>query len=212
MVATKMFWDMWRNLTNATSNWTITSSSSSSQSSSSSLVKNKSSRYNRLRSQPTKSLSQPANLAGLGETTSLESLADDVDIGSSMEGERRQKCEENINVGRGAINPKKSTIKHSFTTASFLPFSTNECSSKSTKAVDTKEFPSGIDCNKNSSKTPSRILSSDGNSIEKNSSLGETTLNSTATQTNRRKEEFCVVEHVISDVGKRILRFFAIFL
>ncbi|CAL8141251.1 unnamed protein product [Orchesella dallaii] len=73
MVAVKMFWDMWKNLTSATTNWSFTGNGAKKG-----LPTSKSSqrtRYNRLRSGPTKSYSQPANLISLASSSSCESLA-----------------------------------------------------------------------------------------------------------------------------------------
>lgn len=194
---------MWRNLTNATSNWTHSSWSSDGSSS-----RNKSSRYNRLRSGPTKSYSHPANLAGVAETPSLESL-DKICNGNEAEAQK-QKNKGQHNTNGGQTNPikkksanKQQTIKNSFTTSSFLSFSAfradNECSSK--KLGYGKKDDQIVQGKTTSSEVDAGIIPTKTADDEVKDRCPLPILNSR--QTGQQNAECCVLEHVISDLGKK---------
>lgn len=214
MVATKMFWDMWRNLTNATSNWTSGGGGAGVGGTKSSCVtKSSRSRYNRLRSSfPTKSYSQPANLASFLEdpTTSLESLAGGGETGTCKTAAAVQ--------DQQSIKKNNKTIKHSFTTSSFLPFSScsfsreNESSSSSSTSSAVKNPQTttqrGIN-NKGDDdnmvvvgRIPSRTGQQSSSSSVATNIAKTNDEDARGTQSQQKADEFCVVEHVISDLGK----------
>lgn len=223
MVATKMFWDMWRNLTNATSNWTSGGGGGDGVGGTKSFCVTKSSRsrYNRLRSFPSKSYSQPANLSSFLEdtTTSVESLAG---------GGEKSACKSSAPAVQDQQSIKKSnkTIKHSFTTSSFLPFSSCSFSreNESSSSSSSTSSAAGI---KNPQTTAQKGINSKGDDDDDDdvvvvgripSRTGQQSPSSSVatniaktndedargTQSQQKANEFCVVEHVISDLGKII--------